>query len=477
MAILDLDDIQGIIVRGYSPLSVAYFVLLQIQDADPAKVWLDTLGDEVRNGESRPHEPVVNVAFTRSGLVRLGLEERVLAQFANEFVEGMTAEHRKRILGDHGDSAPENWDWGGPNNEEVHVLLMLYATDETQLNDYYTSHHQRFNSQGLIEVHRLDSLTLNGRKEHFGFRDGIAQPNLEGPNKDGPSSNQIKPGEVILGYANEYGQYPESPLIDPSQDPGEILATAADRPPLRDLGRNGSYLVFRQIHQRVKNFWKSLDDATKNPDGSTNAEEMVRLAAKMVGRWPSGAPLINSPGRDQPGHEDDDAFMYHDADPYGHRCPIGSHIRRTNPRDMLDPKPGSKKSIAVGNRHRILRRGRAYGRPVAESMDPVEILNGADDMINRGLHFLCFNANIGRQFEFIQQNWAYRKEFAGLYNEADPIIGDHDPRDEGQTGIFTVQAPPVRKRITGLTRFVDIKGSAYFFMPGIKAIHYLASLP
>ena len=143
---------------------------------------------------------------------------------------------------------------------------------------------------------------------------------------------------------------------------------------------------------------------------------------------------------------------------------------------MLDPDPGSQESIDIGNRHRIIRRGRAYGPPIAESMDPAEILNGEDDGQERGLHFLCFNTSLGRQFEFIQQTWANGRKFAGLYDDADPLIGDHDPRDEGRTGTFSVQASPVRRRVRGIPKFVQIRGGAYFFMPGVRALRYIADL-
>jgi Dyp-type peroxidase family len=473
---LELKDIQGIIIRGYGSLDDTYFVLLKIEDVPAAKGWLAGLAEEVRNGETRPHEPVVNLAFTFQGLQRLGLGEDIMSQFAREFQEGMTTEHRRRALGDHAENAPDHWAWGGPGNEEIHLLLMLYAQDRRILDEYYESHAERFRNQGLAEVHRLHGLTLEGRKEHFGFRDGIAQPLIEGLNKPGADTNRVKAGEFLLGYVNEYEQYPESPLLEPGQDQSFILNNAANVPELRDFGRNGSYLVFRQMAQGVKEFWQSLDNFTKHSDGTGGPEGMVALASKMVGRWPSGAPLDNSSDRDNPELKNDNDFLYHQSDPHGFSCPIGSHIRRTNPRDMLDPDPGSQESIDIGNRHRIIRRGRAYGPPIAESMDPAEILNGEDDGQERGLHFLCFNTSLGRQFEFIQQTWANGRKFAGLYDDADPLIGDHDPRDEGRTGTFSVQASPVRRRVRGIPKFVQIRGGAYFFMPGVRALRYIADL-
>jgi Dyp-type peroxidase family len=477
MAELELEDIQGIIVRGYGSLNDTYFIFLAIEDVDASKTWLSEMANEIRNGEARPYDPVVNIALTFQGLGKLGLPESVLSQFPRELREGMITPHRSRILGDHGVSAPENWEWGGPTNPGFHILLMLYAQDEAQLQAYYASQAQRFTKQGMREIHKLHALTLNGRKEHFGFRDGIAQPLIEGLDKPGAPSNTVRTGEFILGYPNEYDQYPISPLLEPGMDPAGVLSQSANQPVLRDLGRNGSYLVFRQLSQRVHRFWDILHQATKNPDGTSNYDAMIRLASKMVGRWPSGAPLMNSPDRDNPALQDDDSFGYHHVDPYGYRSPIGSHTRRTNPRDVLEPRPGSQRSIDLGNRHRIIRRGRAYGRPIAESMDPVEILNKGEDNQDRGLDFLCFNTTIGRQFEFIQQTWANGKKFAGLYDDADPIIGDHDPKDNGDTGTFTVQASPMRQRVKSIPRFVETKGGAFFFMPSIRALRYIANSP
>ena len=137
----------------------------------------------------------------------------------------------------------------------------------------------------------------------------------------------------------------------------------------------------------------------------------------------------------------------------------------------MEPQPGTEKSIEVGKRHRILRRGREYGKPV----NPEDLFNTnvpVGEEPDRGLHFLCFCANIARQFEFIQHTWVNNANFNGLYDDTDPLLGVHSPN----RGTFTLQADPVRKRVTGLLRFVSVLGGAYFFMPGISAVRYLASL-
>ena len=185
----------------------------------------------------------------------------------------------------------------------------------------------------------------------------------------------------------------------------------------------------------------------------------------MARRRPPGAlPRIVT----TPRLSDTTDFAYHATDAEGLRCPIGAHVRRSNPRDSLDPDPGTQKSIDVGNRHRLLRRGREYG-PVTT---PEEIASGVDDGIERGLHFACLNANIARQFEFIQRTWVNNPKFSGLYEDADPLVAAqagrrgrlHHPRPAGP---YPTDGPaPVRHRA----------GRRLFFLPGLKAIRYLAGL-
>jgi Dyp-type peroxidase family len=478
MSQLPLKEIQGIILRGYGELNSACFLLLAIGDAKLAKNWLKTL--QLRNGEVKPRatEHCVNIAFTPSGLTKLGLSEEVLGMFAGEFNEGMAGTgHRCRILGDHGDSSPDRWRWGGPNNDAVDIMLMLYAGDDAALGALVERESGDLARRGLRLIERLDSVTLPGRKEHFGFRDGISQPAIEGYNSDSSPGNTIAAGEFVLGYLNAYGQYTDRPTVKPEQDPDSLLLPAPDDRSRHDLGMNGSYLVFRQLSQNVQAFWNYLAENAPGIIAGDKTQACIALASKMVGRWPSGAPLVNSPDADNPQLADDNDFMYvgsGDAD--GLKCPIGSHVRRSNPRDALDPKPGSERSIEVGKRHRIVRRGRAYGSPAADSMQPGDIVGKPDDGKDRGLHFICFNTQIGRQFEFIQHTWVNSTKFDGLYDDDDPLIGDRGGTESHPAGTFTVQQEPVRRRVTGMPRFVAVHGGGYFFMPGISAVRYLASL-
>lgn len=481
MTILERADLQGLLVRGYGEQPAASFVLLHVEDAAPAKRWLASRLPQITAGDRKPIDTSLNVALTYAGFEALGVAPETLAGFSPEFREGMTTEHRRRILGDHGASDPAAWRWGGPRNETVHVMLLLYAADEAALERFVDEQAASFPGGGIRRIgppltsHLLTS-PQGWSKEHFGFHDGIAQPVIPELKKKGDRSNWVPAGEFILGYPNAYGQYTERPLVDPARDPGNVLANDLQGSGQRDLGVNGTYLVFRQLEQDVPGFWAFMSEASKNGAASEDASAPIRLAAKMMGRWPSGAPLVKSPDADDAGLSGDDDFGFHHTDPHGFACPIGAHIRRANTRDALDPGPGTERSLAISNRHRILRRGRPYGTPVALSLEPAEMLEKEADG-ERGLYFICCSGNISRQFEFIHHTWINNPKFGGLYEDVDPIIGDRNPYGQGLTTTFTEPAAPVRKRVKNVPAFVTVRGGSYFFMPGLRALRYLSSMP
>jgi Dyp-type peroxidase family len=459
----ELHDVQGLVARGYGNLPAAAFLLVAIDDRSAGLAWLGAVAAALTRADERPDRQALNVAFTSNGLRQLGLDDSVFGQFSNAFVEGMTKAHRRRLLGDVGDSDPERWDWGGPSTPAVDAVLMLYALDDSTLLEL---EHAYAPGEGLRVLARLGTSNLGGR-EPFGFRDGISQPLLEGLSKTGRPETTVRFGEIVLGYPNEYGRYTERPLLAAGADPGRLLPLEGGRP---DFGRNGSYLVFRQLSQDVRGFWRFLDHSTQHADGSSDPTHRLQLAAKLVGRWPSGAPLALTPDADDPGLADANDFTYHHDDRRGSRCPIGAHIRRANPRDALDPRPGTVSSWAINRRHRILRRGREYGTELTPEDALADDGEAAAD--ERGLHFICLNGNIARQFEFVSGTWLNSPKFAGLYDDADPLVGPSDPYG----GTFTAQSSPVRERVTGVPRFVTVRGGAYFFLPGIAATRYLAAL-
>jgi Dyp-type peroxidase family len=455
---LDHADLQGLIARGYPLLRAATYVLLEITDPSAARGWLADLA--ITPAPARDPATALNVAFTASALRKLGLSTAILDRFSNEFTAGMTTPHRRRMLGDIDENAPEHWLWGGPATPTVDVLLLLFAADEAALAQHVATVAAAYS--GVQEILHLDAtVDLDGR-EHFGFADGISQPTVAGlSSRTDLPSNTIQPGEVILGYPNEYGRFTDRPLLSPSEDPEGVLPLDPAGSGKRDLARNGAYVVFRQLSQDVRAFWRFVDRAA---DG--DEQRRTWLAAKMVGRWPSGAPLTLTPDVDNPALADANDFAYHHFDALGLACPIGAHVRRSHPRDSLDPDPGTERSVALDRKHRLLRRGREYGPQV---VDP--LADAPPDDPDRGLYFICLVANIARQFEFVQHTWLNNPKFGERYDEPDPVVGYHH---EDQAS-FTIPAEPLRIRLRSIPQFVTVRGGAYFFLPSLRALKWLAT--
>jgi len=488
---MELNDIQGLLIRGHGELPSAAYVILQIQDIENARSWLAGKIDQVTHGNTKPSSRI-QMAFTHVGLEKLGASTFVTHGFSVSFQQGMATEYRARILGDEGDSRQENWRWGGNSTPGVDLALMLFEADREQLAQRLETLKAEYLKAGFQEITVLHSQLNSGQREHFGFRDGIGQPLLAGLSKSGMAENTVPLGEFVLGYQNAYHQLPETPVVDPVYDPNNLLLPSPkihDLPPSKDFGKNGSYLVFRQLVQDVPGFWKQIKSAAQHENPDAGPEACIQLASKMFGRWPNGTPLALSPDRPIQDIEKPNEFLYAEKDADGFGCPFGAHIRRSNPRDaMPDNKPDQ--SITITNRHRILRRGRNFGVPLHPSYDPSNLMQAEEDGQERGLHFLCFNANIARQFEFVQHTWNNNIKFAGLYNDPDPVLGIHNPppKDDPNTFTnpvkmpnntqpqgfdFTIQADPMRRKINGLSRKVHMVGGAYFFMPGIRALRFL----
>jgi Dyp-type peroxidase family len=421
----------------------------------------------------------------------------VIEGFSDEFIVGMTGEEsRSRRLGDTGANAPGQWRWGGETYRVPHVLLLLYA-----LPGRLEAWRARVQGEGFTEAFNLQGVLPTsdlGPLEPFGFVDGISQPAIDwdqGQSTDEHArdgfSNLLAVGELVLGYPNEYGHYTSRPLIDPRRDRGAaVLPDARERPGLKDFGCNGSYLVIRQLQQDVPGFWRFLDRETAG-----EPERRERLAARMVGRQRDGTPLVAGTGEEIPGipaGQPRNHFSY-DGDPDGLQCPLGAHIRRSNPRTGDFP-PGvsgswsrllkrlgfgrshSREDLVASTRfHRLLRRGRSYG-PL---LSPEQALEPDAPAAERGLQFICLVANISRQFEFVQNAWTMSSHFNGLREESDPLLGNREPLLHGEsTDRFSRAdgAGPVRLTCA-LPQFVRVRGGGYFFLPGLRALRYLAALP
>jgi deferrochelatase/peroxidase EfeB len=466
---LDLADIQGNLLRGYHSANARHFALA-VGDPKAAAAFVDGLvcGDEQRSPQittaeewdDKPHY-TLNLGLTYSGLQALGVPDGVLSTFPPAFQQGPAAraqgpdpDYPSGVgLGDVGDSAPSNWFLGGTGTPAVHMLLSLY-TDEhrvRRIDDLTARLRALFAAAKLTELSAHDANALPQGKVHFGYRDGIAQPQIAGaPGRDRPDMQpEANVGDFLLGcdYVNTYG--------------GNFLGSV---PP--ELGDNATYGAFRILRQDVHGFEQFLIHR-----GHRWGIDPELVAAKLLGRWRNGVPLTLSPDSDEPDpkitkhqlNEFDYApaaghtTFYDDAE--GRRCPIGSHIRRLNPRG----------SLVMGKPHsrRLVRRGMPYGPP----FDP----GAPDDSIERGLIGLFICGDLDLQYEFILRVWA-NEDIAthGLRGTRDPLIGAQ-PSAGGQ---FVVRTADSRDPIvlTGLPRLTQTRGSLYCLIPGIGGLRQLASL-
>jgi Dyp-type peroxidase family len=372
----------------------------------------------------------LGIAFTFEGLKALGVPQPSLDSFPIEFRQGMAA--RAAILHDFGANAPANWEYpfGSPN---FHVALAICAQNDQSLQQVLELARKALHELPHISVvYRMPFGELPEGRNPFGFKDGLHNPHVEGSGPAGHAGNEqpIKAGEFVMGYPDELGETAQAPIPE-------------------ELRRNGTFVAFRKFHMDVAAFRKYLRAQASSPED----EEL--LAAKMVGRWRSGAPLALAPDHDDPALGADanrnNNFSYVD-DMKGLKCPFSAHLRRVNPRDAL------KDDIVDVNIHKFLRRGTNYGPPLPEG-----VLD--DDGAERGGVFLLIGAHLQRQFEFVQSQWVTDGNFISHGTEQDPLIGNN----EGE-GVFTIPKRPVERRLQGLPSFVSVRGGEYCFMPGLRAV-------
>ena len=435
---LETEDIQHFLISRPRSLAARYEFLTFRQSAG-ARDWLKGILERVGTAKAiasnDSYTRWVSVAFTWNGLRALGVDEASLTTFPEEFRQGMAA--RAEIVGTVGDNHPKNWS-GGLARPDLHGIVVLSARDVAERERCRRAHREYLLQCDGVKV--LSSLDLEAippfthAHEHFGYRDRLSQPYIKGVDGEptpgsGPAVNA---GEFFLGYPDENG--PPAGLPQP-----EILS------------HNGSYLAYLRLEEHVGAFRDFLRQHGKTP------EEQEWIAAKLMGRWRSGAPLVLTPDKDDPELGGDmqrtNDFNYAKMDPYGYGCPLGAHIRRMNPRDTA---PNMQ-------RRRMIRRGGTYGPPLPEG-EP-------EDGVERGIADFVGCASLVRQFEFAMNVWANDPDFQELGNEHDPIFGMQDG-----TYDMTIPKRPIRKKITGLPSFTTVRGGAYFFLPGIRALRYLAAL-
>lgn len=497
---IEFADMQGLLRFAHGHLNESCFLLLTVQDAVAARAWLRDAPVCTAAKSSPLPERAMQVAFSVAGLRSLGLDETIIDQFSEEFIGGMAGDgNRSRRLGDINKNDPGEWEWGGTENELPHLLLALYARKGDL--DTWRQHFQEGVFSKAFETRAVLNAAILEPDEPFGFADGVSQPAIDwhremstDQHKLDRYSNLLATGEVVLGYPNEYGLYTSRPLPNPTVVPNaKMLPAAEDEPTLKDLGRNGSYVVMRQLSQDVPGFWQFIDRAA-----NSNAETRENLAAAMVGRERDGTPLVDLAIEPIKGIENDrprvgaNQFNF-EGDPHGQRCPVGAHIRRSNPRTGDFPvgvvgtisrlvrtfgfgrRYPEDDLIASSRFHRILRRGRTYGSTIA----PEDAVKPDAPEAERGLHFICLCANITRQFEFVQNAWSMSSKFAGLSTQSDPLLGNREPllNSEDSARFTLPSANGPAQCVNGLPQFVTVRGGAYFFMPGIRALQYIASEP
>jgi deferrochelatase/peroxidase EfeB len=429
---------------------------------------------------------------------RRSLDGSLIDGFPYAYRMGMAG--RDRILGDVGQDSPELWRWGDDprSTNATEAALLLYAATPQKLGRLVAVHQALLQNHGGIIQSQTDCAPAWAEAEkadfeHFGYRDGISQPVMRGTSRSMrgvPDRDIVEPGEFILGYKNGQGFYPPSPLLPPESDargalPVAVAGLALSRYPdfgdasltdgPRDLGRNGSFLVLRELKQDVAGFEAFVDQAAKDLSGGGLCDlyklvgqhpDKEWVKAKLMGRWPNGRPLIGNPvniasASANEAAERENDFSYGEEDSQGLACPFGSHIRRTNPRDSK--QPGDQAEQFISNRHRLLRRGRNYTR-----MDSGE----------KGLLFASLCTDIERQFEFVQQFWANAPAFHGLDKEPDPFIGSDPVRLDGGTHdrVYTIPTPAGPVQLNGMKKFVQTMGGGYFFLPSRSALGWLTDV-
>lgn len=452
MADLPLEDIQGFVLRTYAMPALRAFALKVERPAAASRV-LAALADgtaslpRITTAVTWTTKPdvCVNVGFTHAGLAALGIDTNGLASFPDEFVQGPV--QRAERVGDVGDSAPEHWK-GRLADSDVHALVFVFAQTEDAITATTTALRAQFSDgPAFSEVSMHDARRLPGDVAHFGYRDGFAQPSVQG----GPPPMlpdvlpQAPSGEFVLGYPSQWTDF----------------SYAVPQP--ETLGKNGSFVAFRVLAQDCAAFERFLIQASAD----TGLDREL-IAAKLCGRWRNGVPLALSPTTPDANLpiEKYNSFDYASnpavpdavVDPRGDRCPIGSHIRRMNPRNSTVAGNG-------GLKRRIVRRGLPYGPPY----DP----NNPDDGIERGLLGLFIGASIKDQFEFLMGDWANKGLFApGLQGTKDPVLGDNSSSDAK----FLMRVDGHNVELAGLSRFVTCRGGVYAFLPSVTGLRHLASV-
>ena len=435
---LDLREIQGLILRGYRLPRARHFVATVKSPAAARAALARFIDGEAGRcpqlttsevWESKP-DHCLNLGITWPGLLALGLPDANRADVIKEFgafCEGPAK--RAQLMGDVGESAPDRW-IGGLGSGDDHVLVVLYAADEPTLTSRAAQVESVLRRDGAFELTlTFDAAALPDERVHFGYRDGISQPRIEG------APNVLEDGQ------------PAVPAWHFVLREDAILYKV----PHPELFRNGSFGVLRILEQDVAGFEAMLEANRGDVDPEL-------LAAKLMGRWRNGTPLALSP--DAPvahpaiAPEALNQFDYLD-DKVGHCCPIGSHIRRAFPRSQR----------VIGNNtpiHRLVRRGLPYGPPYEPGEAPG---------IERGLIGFFINANIRDQYEFVTEKWLNQGGFTAKLPDASR---DFFASGDGSAREFEIVVGDGKTvKLRALSAFIKTRGAAYCFLPSRSGLDRL----
>jgi deferrochelatase/peroxidase EfeB len=523
---LESDQIQSLVFGGLGFMPHGHVLLVDLSPSrSDVRRWLAEILPHVAfdDGRRLRAEAIVTLAVAPGALGKAGLPPDALETFPVAFLDGMTGPGRSRILGDDLNDPDDPWWWGAAGTPDA--ALLIYGRSDAAVGALAAKIRTLAAGAGTRIVHEIPLTTVPDTVlEPFGFLDGVSQPVIRGTYRGLRNPDPIhlvEPGEFILGYPDNRGNLPPGPLMNPLDDPdnrlpirdddgqdGSFGANIVNAP--REIARNGSFLVIRQLEQDHDRFWAYCEgEAARLHDRLPAPYRITKdfIGAKLVGRWPDGSSLVRNPyeprsretlthdtlrpasrtagrhpaveaaptvtrepshrsgqtevvdHRDAKGHATepdyaDNDFLFGTEDPQGLRCPYGAHIRRANPRDSL--APGSQDQVDISNRHRIIRVGRGY--VAQEGQKP-------------GLLFMCLNGDLERQFEFVQQTWLGSETFHGLSGERDPLAGNRTGCPNG----FTVPTRDGPVRLSPLSRFVTPRGGGYFFLPGKALLQFLSA--
>jgi len=486
---LELGDIQGDIVVGLQK-DFEWFVFFTIDDAARFKEFARrTLLSRIssaaqvlkREHERQAHKasgrngklPLfgLNIGFTRAGLEKLGVPG--LDEFNDSaFKEGM-ASRSTGVLNDpeHGPYSASEWTVGG-QGKILHGVILITGPSKAGVDEIKEELITDLAAASGCPVAPLCGMTRpnNRGHEHFGFLDAVSEPGIRDERL--PASGPIWPGEFVFGYPS---QDPKDPNY-----PGKLASGGPE------WTRNGSLMVVRRLVQRVPEFNRFIE---------AKADELGMdrelFAARIVGRWKSGAPLSITPLLDDPqlgaDNRRNNDFDFAN-DPQGRRCPLTSHIRKAYPRNDVTNIPAAraarseidKREVSAFDTytHRVMRRGIPFGPELTSE----ERASGKTaEGVERGLMFVCYQTSIERQFEYIVKYFINDDPDSAHANKGGPdaLVGqnwDHNNhrRVEGLALSYPSGDP---HRSICLDTFVSPTGGDYFFVPSLRAFEEFVAAP